>query len=242
MDTDVLVTSHIDDGRRLLEQLDRDRFPVSVAFWVKRSEEGSWRLYIASPSFDQERFGESYRNLYASLDRLKGLSDSVSPASISLTTDTSTIAKDAQDIRDRYPSRNPVGYRGERLGDLSIYEAQIYQEVRPIRLSFTVAYYRQGETNNWRATIERGVKYEGINFKGVMGYSTAQWEGETAGQEKLGTVTVLLEMDPSLGDKDILDPEVQRVVTNQARIARKMADEMFKSRHPEAVIETDDNE
>jgi hypothetical protein len=242
MDTDLLVTSHIDDGRRLLEQLDRDRFPVSVAFWVKRSDEGSWRLYIASPTFDQERFGESYRNLYSSLDRLKGLSDSVSPADISLITDTSPIAKDAQDIRDRYPSRNPVGYRGERLGDLSIYEAQIYQEVRPIRLSFTVAYYRQGETNNWRATIERGVKYEGINFKGAMGYSTAQWEGETVGQEKLGTVTVLLEMDPSLGDKDILDPEVQRVVTNQARIARKMADGMFKSRHPEAVIEPDDNE
>jgi hypothetical protein len=239
MDTDVLVTSRIDDGRRLLEQLDRDGFPVCVAFWVKRSEDGSWRLYIASPSYDQERFGESYRDLYSSLDRVSGLSDSVSPAAISLITDTSTIARDAQDIRDRYPSRNPVGYRGERLGDLSIYEAQIYQEVRPIRQSFTVAYYRQGETNNWRATIEQGEKYKGINFKGAMGYSTALWEGETAGQEKLGTVTVLLEMDPSLGDEDILDPEVQRAMVNQARA---MANVRFRAQHPEAVIEPVEDE
>jgi hypothetical protein len=239
MDTDVLVTSQIDDGRRLLEQLDRDRFPVSVAFWVKRSEEGSWNLYIASSSFDSERFGESYHSVFSALDRISGPSDSVSPSDIKLVNDTNPIARDAQDIRDRYPSRNPVGYRGERLGDLSIYEAQIYQAVRPIRQSFTVAYYRQGETNNWRATIKLGRKYEGINFKGAVGYSTAQWAGETTGQEKFALVSVLLEMDPRFDDEEILDPEIQRMMGDQART---MADERFKAQHPEAVIEPVDEE
>jgi hypothetical protein len=239
MDTDVLVTSQIDDGRRLLEQLDRDRFPVSVAFWVKRSEEGSWNLYIASSSVDSERFGESYHSVFSALDRISGPSVSVTPSDIKLVKDTNPIARDSKEIRDQYPSRNPVEYRGERLGDLSIYEAQIYQAVRPIRQSFTVAYYRQGETNNWRATIKRGKKYEGINFKGAMGYSTARWESETASEENLGTVTVLLEMDPSFGDKDILDLKVQRMMGDQARM---MADERFKAQHPEAVIEPVDEE
>jgi len=66
MDTEILVGSQFDDGRRLVGQVVRDGFDVSVAFWVKTSEEGLWRLYIASPSVDAERPGEAYQKVYAS--------------------------------------------------------------------------------------------------------------------------------------------------------------------------------
>ena len=53
MDTDSLVEEKlveqkIDDGRRLLKELERDGFDVTVALWARRGEEKKWRLYIAS--------------------------------------------------------------------------------------------------------------------------------------------------------------------------------------------------
>ena len=54
MDPKLLVEQKA-GGLRLVEQLLRDGFPVSVAFWVRTSEGGLWNLYIASPEVDQEK-------------------------------------------------------------------------------------------------------------------------------------------------------------------------------------------
>ena|SRR5208337_825455 len=67
MDTELLVECQFDDGQRLVDQLIRDDFEISVAFWLKTSEEGLWHLYIASPFVDEERLGVAYRMVYASL-------------------------------------------------------------------------------------------------------------------------------------------------------------------------------
>src|SRR5208337_1974904 len=69
MDTEILVGSQFDVGRRLVGQIIRDGFDVSVAFWVKTSEEGLWHLYIASPAVDEARLVEAYRKVYASLSK-----------------------------------------------------------------------------------------------------------------------------------------------------------------------------
>ena len=50
MDTELLVENKIEDGAALIRQLIRDQFEVRVAFWVKRTEEGLWYLYIATPT------------------------------------------------------------------------------------------------------------------------------------------------------------------------------------------------
>jgi hypothetical protein len=124
MDTELLVESHIDDGQRLVEQLVRDDFEISVAFWVKTSEEGLWHLYIASPSVDEDKLGEAYRKLYASLAKI---SDStVSPSDIKLINDANAISRDVLAIRDRYPAKIPTRFRGKRIGNVSIVEAYIY--------------------------------------------------------------------------------------------------------------------
>lgn len=124
MDTELLVESQIDDGRRLVDQVVRDGFDVSVAFWVKTSEEGLWHLYIASPSVDEGKLGEAYRKVYASLGKIP---DSwVSPSDIKLINDANPIAQDVIAVRNRYPARIPTRYRGKRIGNVSIVEAYIY--------------------------------------------------------------------------------------------------------------------
>lgn len=47
-----LVEQQIDDGRKLLEQLDAQRFPVSAALWYCWPERTTWRLVIVSPIAD----------------------------------------------------------------------------------------------------------------------------------------------------------------------------------------------
>lgn len=45
---EVLVEAAIDDGARLLAELDRAQFPVDSMFWVQLPEVGHWRLVIGS--------------------------------------------------------------------------------------------------------------------------------------------------------------------------------------------------
>ena len=46
MDTEPLVANLIDDGQQLVEELSRRGFPVTTAFWLKRSEDGKWYFYV----------------------------------------------------------------------------------------------------------------------------------------------------------------------------------------------------
>ena len=97
MDTELLVESQIDGGQRLVDQLMRDDFEISVAFWVKTSEEGLWHLDIASPSVDKGKLGEAYRKVYASLGKIPN--SWVSPSDIKLVNDMNPIAREAVEVR-----------------------------------------------------------------------------------------------------------------------------------------------
>jgi len=242
MATELLVENQIDDGKRIVDQLISDGFEVTAAFWVKTAEEGLWHLYIASPLVKAEKPGEAYPALYASLSKIPGLWAQL--AGIKLVKSTNPVARGAKEILDRYPARIPTRYRRPQLGGLAIEEAYIYPSPAPKegwpRLSFRVTYYRQGASNTWRATIERGELYRGISAKGAVSYSTGRWEGENAENDKFAIVSVLLEIDPNFDSEPILElPEVKRMMAQQAR---SLADEMFKARHPEAVIQHDDQD
>jgi hypothetical protein len=124
MDTETLVENQIEDGQRLIDQLSRDEFEVLVAFWLKTSEDGTWQLYIASPSVDTCKRVEVYRKVYASLNRLE--QSCVRPSDLSLISGTTQIAQAAIQIRDRHPGQTPIRYHGKRLGNITIEEAYIY--------------------------------------------------------------------------------------------------------------------
>ena len=238
MDTELLVEQQQkDDGKRLVEQLDHDGFPVSVAFWVLTSDEGSWHLYVASPAFDEANPNEAYRTLFSAVKKTH--SSWVSPSDVKLLNDQDPTAQDAMEARDRHPSPLITNFQGKRLGVLPIKKAVIYPEIASPRLSFTVTYYRDGETNHWTATVKRGRVYR-MQAKGAVSYSTALWSGQARSDEKFANVSVLVEIDPRFAHPGLLDlPDMKRMTADQAR---KLADEMFKQYHPDAVIEHDAEE
>jgi hypothetical protein len=58
-----LVEALIEDGAQLLHQLDRRHFPVEAMAWVHFTDEGYWRLLIASPKVGEPGGTVDYRRL-----------------------------------------------------------------------------------------------------------------------------------------------------------------------------------
>lgn len=45
----VLVAKDVENGRRILDRLNREGWNVTAAFWFHSEEEGRWKLVIVSP-------------------------------------------------------------------------------------------------------------------------------------------------------------------------------------------------
>jgi hypothetical protein len=114
------------------------------------------------------------------------------------------------------------------------------KEIPGLRQEFDVIYTRHKNTNDWTATTRRGGLYRGVRAKGAVGYTTGSWEGEREGEENHGIVTVFLECDQTMCDAHSrILPTAWRELEERARL---LADQMFKSRHPDAVIKHEDDE
>ncbi len=144
MDSELLVDPPLEDGRKLIAELRRDGFDVTVAFWVRTTEEGLWHLYIGSNSVGAERLGDAYSIVYACLRRMPN--SSISLHQINLVHPTNSIALDAIAVRDQNPGRTATHYEGKRLGNLAIEEAYIY----PLPFPWAV---RQGPNGQWQVLI-----------------------------------------------------------------------------------------
>jgi len=128
VDTELLVDNRTEDGRKLLAELAQDGFDVTVAFWVKTSEEGLWSLYIGSPAVNAKELGNAYRRIYACLSRIPEASIALSE--IKLINSQDPLAQAATSQRDRYAWRLATRYQGSHLGPLSIEEAYFYPSAR----------------------------------------------------------------------------------------------------------------
>lgn len=121
MDTAILVVEQIDDGKRLIDHLKGNSFPVAVAVWVLTGEERLWFLYIASSVVDDEGLAKAYGRVYRELSRCQ--IRWVSRSDIKLVGARDPIAVDAI----TYRSNNlPTRYGGRKLGSLIVEEAHIY--------------------------------------------------------------------------------------------------------------------
>jgi hypothetical protein len=89
--------------------------------------------------------------------------------------------------------------------------------------SFDVVYIRQGNTKNWHATTKPTTGHGAVNVQGAVGYTSAKWEGESE-EERFAIVKVLADTRRTSDGRSILTD------------VRKSADEMFKQKHPDAVI------
>ena len=167
----------------------------------------------------------------------------------------------AQIIEDR----GLLGYRGRRLYDVRLDRIQPYPSTTTVAeedlekapedlltgeeamqrgfstdnwpcQEFAIRYSREGKTNKWSATLEVGRVIEGRHgASGVVGFSTARWESESPGDERVEIVTVLVEFDPRLRDPRA-DPVMWPAMVEEAQ---RLADRSFKYQHPKAVIERD---
>ena len=66
-----LVEPLIDDGRKLLEQLDVQRFPVSGGLWYYWPERATWKLVIISPIADAKGPHYGYTRIQEALGKAK---------------------------------------------------------------------------------------------------------------------------------------------------------------------------
>ena|SRR5438105_2671544 len=125
MDQIALVDRRIDDGQRLVQQLLRDNFDVTVAFWLKTSEEDWWHLYVATKVVDERGPLEAYRALQASLQQLP--STTVSLTDVKVIGTSSPITRDVLKIQNRYSGTAPFRFSGvTHFGGITVEDALIY--------------------------------------------------------------------------------------------------------------------
>jgi len=70
----ILVRELIDDGDRLLQELDRQQFPISAAFWYDSPERLTWNLYIVSEVSHQPGPLEGYMRIQKAMAALREVS------------------------------------------------------------------------------------------------------------------------------------------------------------------------
>ena len=69
----VLVKELIEDGEKLLQELDRRAFPLSAALWYLDPDRGAWKLVIASEIADTPGPLEAYMRIDQAMATLKGI-------------------------------------------------------------------------------------------------------------------------------------------------------------------------
>jgi hypothetical protein len=232
MDTELLVDGQIADGQLLVEQLVKDNFEVSAAFWVKLNDDSLWQLYIASPEVDEHKSTNAYRKVYSSLSNLSLAS--ISNLDINVISDNNPTARAVIELRDRLPARIPTRHRGRRLGSLPVKEVYIYQKMeQPLRQSFLVTYVKQGDENEWRATTQMKEFVRGRKETGAITYSTALGLTPASEGPKFALIHVLAEVAPGLDESIVQNRAMMVQLAEQSRF---IADKLFKEKHPQAII------
>ena len=69
MGTETLVSFDIENGKEVIDALDRDGKTPSVALWAKLPDYESWRLVIASDRLDQESQFTGYSEIVEAMDK-----------------------------------------------------------------------------------------------------------------------------------------------------------------------------
>jgi hypothetical protein len=239
MDTQTLVDDRIQAGQRFITLLVQKNFEVIVACWVRTSEEGDWFLYIASGEVDRKGLAEAYREAYGVLEELDV--PWIASSQLKLVRSDDPIVADVQETRHLLAAEFPTVSHRPQLGEISTQEVYIYADIDPekvlLRQEVRVKYVRQETTNVWNATTGLGGFHRGIRAKGAVAYATASYEGEKPEDQRFAIESVLVEIDPRFDDRAFLErPDTRRMLADQAR---RMADVLFKSKHPEAIVQPD---
>ena len=129
MDTELLVESALEEGKKLIEKLLREGFELMAAFWLKGTEKGSWRFYVVSSVADSKGIAEGYRRLDTAMRPMPQF-NWIDPLEIKLIGPSDPIAAEVLAVYASVlaPKSTPLRWRGIMLGNLSIDGAYIYPQ------------------------------------------------------------------------------------------------------------------
>lgn len=122
----VLVAQDIDGGRSLVEELDRERVPVSAAFWLFEPEAERYRLFVATSDYDRRGPLEAYRLIQSALEKLpENLRPSLIDINVVSPSDATTQALGKAIHTGN--STSPIRFSRNTVGDLYVEDALIYR-------------------------------------------------------------------------------------------------------------------
>ncbi len=118
----------IDAWADLIREFDKYA-PVSVAFWLKASDDDHWYLYIASDQITDANLGVAYGEVL----RLVGqtTSSSLDPFRVKIVSTGDPLAQAALEINQRFPGRLATRYGGRYFGGITVDGVYIYPPLSP---------------------------------------------------------------------------------------------------------------
>ena len=184
MDQSTLVGDPVSDGRRFVERFAADGNPVQAAFWVKDSEYGVWKLYLATELRDQVGPAATYRAVHASLEKLG--EPEISSSEIRVVSPTDPIVKDVLKIMAHHPGWSAGRFVGNTLGSLDVAQTYIYPrhlftftQANPMttedigRELFRLMNRGPGILQPSRITLKDGTAFNGVPFALELGTQRA---------------------------------------------------------------------
>lgn len=125
MDQITLVENRIDDGAKLIEELEKAGIDVTAACWIKTDDDEQWYLYVASPIVDNEGAVAAYRQVHTIIRQMPE-PFWIDPFEVKLLGASDPIAEAVLKLHEKYPARIATRYKQPTLGGVSIEAAYIY--------------------------------------------------------------------------------------------------------------------
>ena len=125
-----LVEQDLNDGKKLLEALDRPKrngtsFRVKAAFWLYRPESMGWRLILATPLVDEKGRLATYAHLRKILDSIQPLN--LSTHNISVVSPRDPLAKAFRGALRISSDSEDVRFSGAMVGGTYVEDAYLYR-------------------------------------------------------------------------------------------------------------------
>lgn len=128
MDQSPLVSEQIDAGTKFLNEFDR-YVPVTVAFWLKASEDSQSNLYVASDQINDTNIHQVYGEVLRAARKVQDPNFDV--FQVKLIASKNPLARAALDVQQGFPGKMPIRLQHRIFGGISIDEAYIYPSTVP---------------------------------------------------------------------------------------------------------------
>jgi hypothetical protein len=123
-----LVEKDIEEGKRLIEELDKTNFIVRAALWFYVSDADEWRLFIASPFVEKEGPKKSYNFIQSVLAKISP-TVSISLKEISVLKLSDDLIKTIRSAIRTGHGISGIRFTGNVINNTLIEDAYIYRMV-----------------------------------------------------------------------------------------------------------------